>query len=419
MSKEVHQVAKMGVKRPHVGWLFTKLAFQNLLRRPTRTFMLLLAVALATGAIFASVCVARGIESSMEQGFARMGADLIIVPADAMVNITSALLTVQPTDAVIDARQVDVIAKINGVARVAPQTIYRVPIMAGMPAHKANLIAFDSKRDFTVLPWLGAHLPRPMAVGDILTGGRRTEEVGEQIEPCMTPATVYGKLLRSGVGPLDDSFFATYETVEALLQKRQNKDDYVKPHPEGVSAILVRLAYGSTPEEVRFALGKVPGIKVVSGAGVVTSTRQTTTLLLTGMLGFTALMLVGALILIGLLFSAIIAERRREVGLLRAIGARRSDIVRLLLGEAGFTTALGGILGVLLGSGFLLGFERSLVYSLALVHVQFLWPPLSEIASIGALCAVASALVGLIGAILPAWRASSEEAYSLIQGSNN
>lgn len=406
-------------KRPGVGWLFTRLAFQNLLRRPARTFMLVLAVAMATGAVFASFTVARGIESSMEQSFSRMGADLIVVPAEAMVNITSALLTVQPTDALIDVKQVEEISHLAGVARVSPQTIYRVPIMAGMPEHKANLIAFDPARDFTVLPWMGEHLPKPMETGDILCGGRRTESIGNEIQPCMTPAIVYGKLERSGVGPLDDSFFATYETVEALLKKREGKADAVAAHPEGVSAILVRLAFGATPEQVRFALGRFPNIKVITGAGIVTSTRQTTTVLLAGMLGFTALMLVGSLILIGLLFSAIIAERKREVGLLRAIGARRGDIVGLLLAEASFTTTLGGLCGVLLGVAFLLGFERSLVYNLQMLRVQFIWPPINETILVAVLCACVSASIGLLGAMIPAWRASKEEAYSLIQGGNS
>ena len=397
--------------------LYVKLAFQNLLRRPARTLLLMVAVAMGTGAVFASITVARGIQASMEQGFSRMGADLIVVPAEAMVNITSALLTVQPTDAVIDARQVDVIAHIQGVDKVAPQTVYKVPIMAGMPEHKANLIAFDPRTDFTVMPWLGAHLPGEMAVGDVLVGGRRSEDVGNEVEPCMTPARVYGKLARSGVGPLDESFFATYETVESLLQKRKGKPDYVRPHPEGVSAVMVRLAFGATAQEVRFALGKVPGIKVVSGAGIVTSTRQTTTVLLAGMLGFTGLMLVGALILIALLFSAIIAERKREVGLLRAVGARRLDVVSLLLAEAAFTTSLGGVCGVLVGVVFLLGFERSLVYNLQMVHVQFMWPEAAEMAGVAAACALVSGMVGLIGAVVPAWRASAQEAYVLISGS--
>ena len=90
--------------RRRASSIFIRLALQNLLRRPARTVMLVTAVALCTGAVFASFVIGRGIDASMEQSFSRMGADLIVVPSDAMVNITSALLTVQPTEATFDAK---------------------------------------------------------------------------------------------------------------------------------------------------------------------------------------------------------------------------------------------------------------------------------------------------------------------------
>ncbi|HEY9871342.1 MAG TPA: ABC transporter permease, partial [Candidatus Obscuribacterales bacterium] len=256
-----------GKKRRNPGWLFARIAFQNLLRKPARTLMLLLAVGLGTGAVFASLVVARGIEASMENSFARMGADLVVVPADAMVNITSALLTVQPTESALDAGLVDTIAKMNGVERVAPQTIYRVPLMSGMPKQKVNLIAFDPARDFTVIPWVVTHLERPMEPGDLLSGGRRAETTGQEIAPCGVPVTIYGKLGRSGVGPLDESLFATYDTVAAIARRSAGRATAIQNFsPARISAVLVRLQFGATPEQVRFAIARLPGVKVVSGA---------------------------------------------------------------------------------------------------------------------------------------------------------
>jgi putative ABC transport system permease protein len=355
--------------------------------------------------------------ASMERSFARMGADLIVVPEQAMVNITSALLTVQPTEATLDLRLLDEIGHLSGVAQAAPQTIYRIPVMAGMPEHQVNLIAFDPAHDFTVIPWLSDHLPRPMQTGDLLSGGRRAESVGEELQPCGQPATIYGKLGRSGVGPFDESLFASYDTVAQLIGKKDETSTKAPPFNSArISAILVRLSFGVTPEQVRFAVARLPGLKVITGARIVTSTRQTTSALLTGMLGFTASMFIGSLILVSLLFAAIIAERRREIGLLRAIGSRRGDIVRMLVAEAVFTTGLGGVCGILFGSGLLLLFQRSLVYYLETLHVEFAWPPPFEIAFMAVACAALAAMVGLAGAILPAWRTSGEEPYELIQG---
>jgi putative ABC transport system permease protein len=226
--------------------------------------MLLLAIGLGTGAIFASFVLARGIEASMQQSFSRMGADLIVVPAEAMVNITSALLTVQPTDAAMDSSLLDRIARIDGVAQAAPQTIYRVPMMAGMPEHKANLIAFDPDRDFTVTPWMAQHLPRPLQKGDLLSGSRRSEKVGDELQPCNVASVTYGKLGRSGVGPVDESLFATYETVSALAGNGALKKRIESYNARRLSAVLVRLDLGATCEQVRFAVARLPGVKVIT-----------------------------------------------------------------------------------------------------------------------------------------------------------
>ncbi len=413
MSEVAALTTSGAIKRKGAAWLFIKMARQNLMRRPTRTLMLILAVALGTGAVFASYTVAHGIETSMQRSFSRMGADLIVVPEDAMVNITSALLTVQPTESTFDEKLLTDIAHMDGVAQVAPQTIYKVSMMAGMPMHKVNLIAFDPARDFTVMPWLQEHLPRPLQTKDLICGGRVSDKLGDEIEPCSSAATVYGKLARSGVGPFDESYFTTYSTVEELAKTESSCMKYQKNR---LSAVLIRIGFGATPEQVKFGLAQFPGIKVVTGANIVTSTRQTTTALLRGMVGFTVMMVLGSLILLGLLFSAIITERRREVGLLRSIGAKHRDIVTMLVAEAAFATTIGGVSGILLGGGLLLIFQHSLVYYLETLHVEFAWPSTTETVIVAFVCAVIAASVGIIGALIPAWRAGGEQPYSLIQG---
>ena len=379
--------------------------------------MLLLAIALGTGAIFASFIIARGIQASTEQSFARMGADLIVVPAEAMVNITSALLTVQPTDATFDDRVLEAIVHLDGVAQAAPQTIYHVPIMAGMPGHQVNLIVFDPKRDLTVMPWICQRIPRALQVGDLLSGFRRPESVGVEIEPCNIPEIVYGKLGRSGVGPFDESLFTTYETVASMAEKLRSSSTRISFFGnKRFSAVLVRLAFGATPEQVRFAIARLPGVKVITAPTIVTSTRQTITALLNGIAALTLFLLVGSLILVSLLFSAIITERRREIGLLRAIGSRRSDIVKMLITEALLTTGIGGLCGILFGGALLLAFQRSLVYYFETLHVDFVWSSCPEIISAGFVCAITAALFGLVGVAVPAMKVSGAEPYLLIQG---
>ncbi len=399
--------------RSHGGWrLLGRLALQNMGRRPTRTALLVLSVALGTGAIFSGLTVGRGMAGSMEAGFARMGADLIVLPKDTLVNLTSALLTVEPSDHLLDARAVDQVAYISGVEAAAPQRLYRIASSKDGHAHESNLIAFDPARDFTVQPWIRERLDRPMAVGDVLVGGRRDESLGDRISIGAQILTVYARLERTGVGPFDYSAFTTFDSVDALAKGGAPLADH---DPSQVSALLVRLRVGATAEQVRFAIAKIAGVKVAVGGTVVTSTRQGLSALFGGMAFFAAGMLLGFGIMVCVLFSAIVAERRREIGLLRAMGARCRQIVHVFAAEAALTTGLGGVCGILLGAGVLLTFQRSLVYYFKTVNVAFAWPSWTFIAVLAAACAAWSALVGLIGAFVPASRAGRCDPYDLIQ----
>src|SRR4029453_9646037 len=91
-------------------WLLLSLALQNLGRRKARSLLLIAAVALGSGVVFTGAILMRSIDRSMDVGFTRRGADLMVVPEGALTNITAALLVVEPTDLAIDG---DALAKAN------------------------------------------------------------------------------------------------------------------------------------------------------------------------------------------------------------------------------------------------------------------------------------------------------------------
>ena len=109
-----------------------------------------------------------------------MGADLVVVPVGTLVNITSSLLTVQPTDQEFDASLGEKLWTIPGIAQVAPQRIVRAEV-EGRPI---NLIAFDPAADFTVQPWLPEGR-RPILTAQSLIAGERVEnKPGEVLNIC-------------------------------------------------------------------------------------------------------------------------------------------------------------------------------------------------------------------------------------------
>jgi putative ABC transport system permease protein len=157
-------------------------------------------------------------------------------------------------------------------------------------------------------------------------------------------------------------------------------------------------------------------VKVVAGASLATSVRQTLTALLAGAGPLMLLVLAATILTVGVLYSAVLTERRRELGVLLTLGARRGQIVRLILAEAALVTSAGGIAGVVLGAGVLLALQRSLGFHLARLDVPFVWPTAPELLLHALVGVGLASCVGLAGALVPAWRLTRQQPYDLVRG---
>jgi putative ABC transport system permease protein len=120
-------------------------------------------------------------------------------------------------------------------------------------------------------------------------------------------------------------------------------------------------------------------------------TRRTFDLLLAGVALLS--LLVGGVGIMNIMLVSV-TERTQEIGLRRALGARRSDIARQFLTEAVLLTATGGLLGILLGSSVVLGVAHGAGWP-AVVNVWTILP---------AFCL--SLLTGLAFGAYPALRAA-------------
>ena len=118
------------------------------------------------------------------------------------------------------------------------------------------------------------------------------------------------------------------------------------------------------------------------------------------------------LIMLGLVFAMAVNERGRELGIMRAMGATRLHVFRLIVTEAMLLTTAGGAVGIALAWIGLLNFKKLIIASLG--NIYFLWPSFTYIAKIGLACLLLMLLTGAISALYPAFKSIRREPYDAI-----
>jgi putative ABC transport system permease protein len=229
-----------------------------------------------------------------------------------------------------------------------------------------------------------------------LAGGDGTSIVGQTVTFNGTQFTVVGILASKGSsGPQDqdDRVIAPATAVQDALAGYG-----------GLSSISVKATSATTTtlaqDEVQSILDDRHGVtssdrdySVFSPTSII-STATESSQTLTVLLGVVAAisLLVGGIGVMNIMLVSV-TERTREIGIRKAIGARRSDIVSQFLLEATMLTVFGGLIGVVVG---VIGAQFTIL------GVQPVIAPYSVALAFGVAIAV-----GLVFGIYPANRAAS------------
>ncbi|HCC33726.1 MAG TPA: hypothetical protein DEQ28_07525 [Clostridiales bacterium] len=380
-----------------------RLALGSLRGNALRSGLTMLGIIIGTAAVIAVVAIGQGGQAAVLGEIQGLGSDLLWVyprpPDEANPFARAQRLHIDDLEAI--ERQAP------SVFGLTPQIGVSLPVQRGRETRSSSVHGvshvFPGVRNVQVAAgrWFSRHEVLANARVAVLSPALASELFAVQ-EPLGASVRIDGvTYLVVGVvepfrrGMFGDEFgeaslFVPYTT----LQRQRGRTD--------IAMVWVRAITGdAVPEaaaEIRRVLAARHGpdrFQVETLEQVLDVVRNVTGVLTTVIGGIAAIaLLVGGIGIMNVMLVSVV-ERTREVGLRKAIGARRTDILLQFLVEAVLMAVTGGLLGIAVGAGLVTFVGR-------LANLPALISPGSVTLAIGF-----SALVGIVFGVYPAVRAAS------------
>ena len=346
-------------------------AFDSLMANKMRSMLTVLGIVIGVAAVIAMLSIGRGAEASITSRIESIGTNLVYVtPGSASENGvrgaagTAATLTLDDAKALVDLPNVVAVAPVtsNVVQVVYQGQNTRTRLMgvtsgyqevSSLTLEDGEFItdAHQSSRSLVVV--LGS------SVAETLFGST-SGVVGQRVRLNGMQFKVIGVLAsKGGTGFLnqDDQVFiplstALYRLVGGMRFRGSNVISQINVKAENAKMV------DAVVQEVTLAMRELHG--TVEGADDFTVTSQqatleaatqvsdTLTLFLGGIAGIS--LMVGGIGIMNIMLTTV-TERTHEIGLRKAVGARRKDILMQFLVESTMLSLLGGLIGVAFGWG--------------------------------------------------------------------
>lgn len=378
---------------PSVADVVFRLATSALRRRPLRTFLTALGIAVAVGSTVVFLSLGEGLRQAFRSELGNIGPDLQVSYGDAA---SSAFSTVPELPLELQ-RALEADAARFGIERVTPLlvhvrsglTVGSAIVFQGLPV---DVPVADVYVGFEVST--GRALDRDDAGAGVAVVGQQVAErngleIGDvlRLNPRASFAVV-GTATASG-GIFDNTVLVPLSTLQSAIEVDDRVSslliDLVEPERARETAEAIQSAYPDLTVQTRADLLSV----VERGLAVSDVVR----------LGISAIALIVGAIAVANTMLMSVFERTREFGVVRAVGARPRFLFALVLVEAVALSLVGAAFGVLLGEGG--------AWAVNLVAVDLIGLEVAAVTPrlIAFAVAVASGM-GLSAGLLPAARAA-------------
>jgi putative ABC transport system permease protein len=358
-----------------------------LLSNPARTLLTILGITIGIACVVSMAAIGAGARARVAAQIRAFGANVILVkPGETN---REGVRTAAGTKYTLTAADAAAIAELPGVAAAAPSVFGTGQVVRGS-RNWSTTINGTTEPHFRIREWPlkdgrmfsdedQREAGKVAIIGSMVAEKLFDDEnpIGQVVRVLSTPFTVIGVLKEKGTSggqSQDDVLFVPLSTATLRLIGSANKVNreavaYIVASADSEDAVAGALGdiEALLKERHRIRAGQDNDFVVTSAAQALAAQQESirTISLLLGSIAAVSLV-VGGISIMNIMLVAV-SERRAEIGLKLAIGARPRDVRRQFLLEAVMLCTVAGVIGVVLGSG-----------SAWAISSRFDWPVLIE-----------------------------------------
>ncbi len=387
---------------------YFKIAFKNLRSRKTRTWLTMLGIFIGIAAVISLTSLGQGLQEAVNEQFEMMGTDKILIsPGGSFYGIGGG--------AELNKDDLDVVKK-NKDVRAATGFLYKVAKVEfkdevkytwvmGIPLEPDTRVIVEEMQGFEIEEGrkMNEDDKYKVVITYLINKGEFFEKkvsLRDKLIIENQEFRVIGVLKRIGNPQDDSSIMVPIETARELFNE-----------PSKIDALLVQVHKGLNTDEVVEDIKKdlrdhrnveegEEDFSVQSYQDIIDTFNNILNVVQIVVYGIAAIsLIVGGIGIMNTMYTAVL-ERTNEIGIMKAIGAKNSDVMWIFLIESGLLGLAGGIIGIILGVGFSKMVEFGAVYSgVTLLKAYFSWVWII-------IAMIFSFAVGTISGLLPARQAS-------------
>ncbi|MFH1589484.1 MAG: ABC transporter permease [archaeon] len=372
--------------------------------------------------VVALISLGDGLQTAVVEEFEKLGTDKIfIMPGSSMMSVPGSLknaLTEYDVDIIKKVRGVDTAGSmVFKVARVEfkDESVYTYVI--GLPTSGDEAKMFEEIQSWVVDEgrFFESSDKYNIVIGSLVAEENQLFENKAGLRNTIiiegVPFKVIGILEPVGNPDDDKSIFMPLSTARELFNE-----------PTSADYIMAKVAKGYDPEKVAEDITrKLRNVKDVNEGeenfNVQTSTQMLETagtvlsVITAVLIGLAAIsIIVGGVGITNTMYTSVL-ERTKEVGIMKAIGAKNSDVLQIFLIEAGLLGMAGGAIGILIGAGLAKIVEIAATQTL---RVEYIVANVSPQLVIGAL--LFTFIIGAVAGTTPAIQASKMSPVDALRG---